>query len=79
MRRGRMHAWGSSLALFVVAAALLLALSASAYDDAPQCESHVYPLDGSTLKPVRERVLVCWSFLLERGRAFASNVDDDAI
>lgn len=37
---------------------LLLAVStaSAAYDDGDgtsQCESHVYPLDGSTLKPVR--------------------------
>lgn len=43
----------------LVVLALLVLVAAGpvrAYDDAPlqQCQSHVYPLDGSTLKPVRK-------------------------
>ena len=47
-----------SLLLALLPFVLLLAVStaSAAYDDGDgtaQCESHVYPLDGSTLKPVR--------------------------
>lgn len=64
-------AWSAAACVPLLALLALLALSASAgpaaaaaYDDA-QCESHVYPLDGSTLKPVRERFFV--SFYYEEG------------
>ena len=53
----RSGAWSCVAACGTLLALLLVALSgpvSAAYDDA-QCESHVYPLDGSTLKPVRER------------------------
>jgi len=51
----RRRAFSSPLALLLV---LVLAASSSpfadAYDeDGAQCESHVYPLDGSTIKAVR--------------------------
>ena len=53
---GKTGAFGAACVPLLLALALL-ALSASgpvaAYDDT-QCESHVYPLDGSTLKPVRD-------------------------
>ena len=60
LARSKRSAWRSAAACVPLLALLaLLALSAAAspaaaaaYDEA-QCESHVYPLDGSTLKPVR--------------------------
>jgi hypothetical protein len=55
--RRRSRARGMPL-LALLPFVLLLAVStaSAAYDDGDgtsQCESHVYPLDGSTLKPVR--------------------------
>lgn len=63
--RGKSGAFGAACVPLLLALAVL-ALSASgpvaAYDDA-QCESHVYPLDGSTLKPVR------WDFSFFNSKA----------
>ena len=70
-------AWSAAACVPLLALLALLALSASAgpaaaaaYDDA-QCESHVYPLDGSTLKPVRERFFVF--FYYEEGAPCSSS------
>ena len=70
----RCRAFAAAGPLVLLALVALLALSSSgtvaAYDDG-QCESQVYPLDGSTLKPVRV-LFVC--FVKKHKAPLASSV-----